>query len=317
MRIRTPKTAILLAAGIAGTAGLAAAAPAAASAPPADDAVDCAAIAEGLEAADISTFVEAVNASSAQLVDAEPPFTVFIPVNSAFEVLPAGVLDAILADDAMLTALLDYHLVPGQSLSTADLAEAGSAATIGGESIEFALEGETLVLNGGQATVVCPDIVVDDASVEVIDGLLQSPSMAGGAGGGSSVPGSSTPGSSVPGAAAFDADQQAVATAWETVTNSSLTFDEQAPFIENAEALRATIEAYPAAADVVGGITSTVTSVTIDGESAAITYTLAFNGTEQPYGELPATLVNVDGSWIVPQAEYCGFQGQAMNACPA
>ncbi|WP_117000477.1 fasciclin domain-containing protein [Desertimonas flava] len=307
-------------AGIAGIVGVAAsAAPASAgTAPDEAAAVDCAAIAAGLEAPDITTFVEAVDSSSAQLLEAEPPLTLFIPVNTAFDVLPDGVLDAILADEAMLTTLLDYHLVPGQSLTTADLAEAGSVATIGGDAIEFALDGETLVLNGGQASVICPDIVLDDASVQVIDSILQPPSLAGGGGGSSSsVPGSSTPGSSVPAGAAFDADQQAVATAWETVTDSSRTFDEQAPFIENAEALRATIEGYPAAAEVVGGIASSVKSVTIDGDTASITYTLAFNGTEQPYGELPATLINVDGSWIVPQDEYCGFQSQARNDCPA
>lgn len=315
MRTRLP-----LAATVVAIAGVAASSAVSASAPPESDGatstVDCAAIAEGLESADVTTFVDAVNSSSAQIVDAEPPFTVFIPVNAAFDVLPDGVLDSILADQDMLTALLDYHLIPGQSLSAADLAEAGSVDSIGGDAIEFTLDGETLVVNGGQATVVCPDIVIDDASVQVIDSLLQSPSLAGGGGGSgsSSVPGSSTPGSSVP---AFDADQQAVATAWETVTDSSLTFDDQAPFIEDAEALRATIEAYPAAADVVGGISTTVQSVAIDGDTATITYSVSFNGVEQPYPAQDASLVLVDGTWTAPQTEICALYSYARNNCPA
>lgn len=321
MRIRMTHTAAAIVAGVAGLAGTA---PASASTPPADAAaVDCAAIAASFDGQDpgvLSTFLTAVDETTGQIVDTEPPFTAFIPVDAAFEALPSNVLDSILADEDMLAMILDYHLVPGQSLATADLAEAGSVETLTGDSIDFALDGETLVLNGGAATVICPDIEIDGAMIQVIDGILQSPSMAGGgAGGSSSVPGSSTPGSSVPGgaASAFDADQQAAASAWETVTNSSLTFDEQSPFIENAEALRATIDAYPAAGDVVGGIESTVTSVTIDGDNATVTYTLSFNGAVQDYPEQSAVLVRVDGSWIVPQSEYCAFQGLARNACPA
>jgi hypothetical protein len=146
--------------------------------------------------------------------------------------------------------------------------------------------------------------------------VLQPPEGAVAAAG-SSVPGSSVPGDSVAADAAFDADQQAVATAWETVVDSSRSFDEVAPFLEDPEALRPTIEAYPAAADVVGGITATVTSVTIDGDTATVLYTVSFAGVEAPYGELEATLTRVDGNWIVPTDEYCAVQSYARNDCAA
>lgn len=101
------------------------------------------------------------------------------------------------------------------------------------------------------------------------------------------------------------------------MVDSSLTYDEYAPYIEDAEEIRATIEAYPAAADVVGGITARVTDVTIDGDTATVLYVVAFDGTEAPYGELEGALTLVDGEWLVPQGEYCAVMAYARNDCPA
>src|SRR5690606_33046813 len=142
----------------------------------------------------------------------------------------------------------------GQNLGVADLVEAGSVESLGGDPVEFSLDGDTVVIDG-RAHVVCADLEIQGAMVQVLDGVLQPPSLAGAGAPGSSVPGSSVPGASVPASsvpAAFGPDEQAVATAWETATDSSLTFDDQAPFIERADELRPTIDAYPAAADVVG-----------------------------------------------------------------
>ena len=117
--------------------------------------------------------------------------------------------------------------------------------------------------------------------------------------------------------AGFDAEQQAVATAFETAVDSSLSYDEQAPFIEDAEAFRETIENYPAAADVVMGISAEVTGVSIDDDTAAITYVLSFNGVDAGYGDLDGTMARIDGTWVVPRDEYSAFQAQAFNNCPA
>ena len=73
----------------------------------------------------------------------------------------------------------------------------------------------------------------------------------------------------------------------------------------------------PVAAEAVLGISAVVTDVAIDGDTAAIRYVLLFNGVEAPYGELEGTLINVDGGWLIPRDEYCTFQAQARNGCPA
>lgn len=179
----------------------------------------------------------------------------------------------------------------------------------------------------GEATIVCPDITFDgdddELTIHVIDTVLQPPAIDGGTPGssvpGSSVPGSSVPGGSVPGnseAPTFDDDQQAVATAWETVVDSSLSFDEQAPYLEDPDALQAMAEAYPAAADVVGGITAEVIDVVIDGDEATLHYRLFFDGVDPGYPPQEAVVVNVDGDWVVPVEEYCEFQSLARNPEP-
>src|SRR5690606_12585710 len=48
----------------------------------------------------------------------EGPFTVFAPTNAAFDALPPGTLNALLANKTALTSVLTYHVVPGSYLST-------------------------------------------------------------------------------------------------------------------------------------------------------------------------------------------------------
>jgi hypothetical protein len=67
--------------------------------------------------------------------------------------------------------------------------------------LTIAVEGDTVVINGGEATVVCPDIVTANATIHIIDHVLQ-PVDDSACPGGSSVPGSSAPDGSVPMASA-------------------------------------------------------------------------------------------------------------------
>ena len=63
----------------------------------------------------LSTLVQAV--SAAGLVDtlnSDGPFTIFAPANPAFEALPPGTLDAVLADQDLLTSILTLHVVAGE-----------------------------------------------------------------------------------------------------------------------------------------------------------------------------------------------------------
>ena len=266
---------------------------------------------------ELSTFADVVEAAGATDAFAGGgPATVLVPTNGAFDAIPPNVLDAIIADPDVLTSVIGYHVVPGASSTPDDLVAAGSAVTAIGEEVTFAHDGDDVVVNG-QARA-CGHAVVrqrhgrgDRQRARRTDRRRDVRRQLGAGQLGSVELGAS---SSVP---ALTGDEADVATAFETAVDSSLTYDDQAPFIEDAESIRATIENYPTAAEAVLGITATVTGVEIDGDTAAITYTLSFNGVEAPYGELDGTLIRVDGGWVVPVDEYCAFQAQARNACPA
>src|SRR3712207_9395966 len=62
------------------------------------------------------------------------PFTVFAPTDEAFAKLPAGTVEALLADPAKLQAVLTYHVVPGRVTAT-DVANLSSAETVQGAPI--------------------------------------------------------------------------------------------------------------------------------------------------------------------------------------
>jgi uncharacterized surface protein with fasciclin (FAS1) repeats len=99
------------------------------------------------------------------------PFTIFAPVDDAFAKIPAADLQALLADNPALTNVLTYHVVAGQKLEAADLAELDSVETVNEGTVTLAAEGDTLMVNG-QASVVMADIQVANGVVHLIDGVL-------------------------------------------------------------------------------------------------------------------------------------------------
>jgi uncharacterized surface protein with fasciclin (FAS1) repeats len=123
---------------------------------------------------ELTTVVAAVKAAGlVDTLNGEGPFTVFAPVNSAFVKIPPADLEAVLNDPTgLLTTILTYHVVAGEQLSSADLAQAGSATTVQGDELSFAADGEALTINGGQGTVVCADVPTANATVHIIDGVL-------------------------------------------------------------------------------------------------------------------------------------------------
>src|SRR6187455_2417246 len=72
---------------------------------------------------DHTTLVAAVKAAGlVPTLKGAGPFTVFAPVNAAFDALPAGTVDTLLKPEnkPTLTKVLTYHVVPGR-LTAADL----------------------------------------------------------------------------------------------------------------------------------------------------------------------------------------------------
>src|SRR5882672_6172224 len=66
---------------------------------------------------DHTTLVAAVKAADlVETLSGAGSFTVFAPVNSAFDMLPEGTVETLLKPEnkAMLTGILTYHVVPGR-----------------------------------------------------------------------------------------------------------------------------------------------------------------------------------------------------------
>lgn len=115
----------------------------------------------------------------------------------------------------------------------------------------------------------------------------------------------------VPGA---DPEADAVAEAWTGAFDSTTGFDDKAPFVADAEALRATIEAYTPAGEAVGGIALVPTAIVITGETAAVTYDVTFAG-QPAYQDQDGIVERVDGAWVVSRDEFCNFMAAARNPC--
>jgi len=121
---------------------------------------------------DFATLVSLVQAAG--LVDAlsgEGPLTVFAPTNDAFAAVPQVVVDFLLANPAVLTQVLTYHVVPGAVLSTE--LSSGEVATLQGATVDVKVSDMGVEINN--ASVVAADIVASNGVIHVIDTVILPP----------------------------------------------------------------------------------------------------------------------------------------------
>ena len=103
------------------------------------------------------------------------PLTVFAPTDDAFAALPAGTVEALLADIPLLTRILQYHVAAGEVDSGAVVGLDGSyAQTIGGELVWVTVEDGKVILNtdSDKAEVIVVDIQASNGIIHVIDTVL-------------------------------------------------------------------------------------------------------------------------------------------------
>ncbi len=126
------------------------------------------------ETPEFSTLINVLDAAGlTQTLQGGGPFTVFAPTNEAFAELPAGELDALLADRSALARLLSYHVVPG-SFTTADItAEMTGFTTLTGDELPITQEGV------GDAAVTAVNIPASNGVVFAIDTVLTPPAVTG------------------------------------------------------------------------------------------------------------------------------------------
>jgi len=98
------------------------------------------------------------------------PFTVFAPTDEAFAKLPAGTVETLLKPEnkAKLTAILTYHVVPG-NVKAADVVKLTSAKTVQGQTVAIDAKDGVKINN---AKVVKADIETSNGVIHVIDTVL-------------------------------------------------------------------------------------------------------------------------------------------------
>jgi uncharacterized surface protein with fasciclin (FAS1) repeats len=119
-----------------------------------------------------STLVTALElAGLDEALQGEGPFTVFAPTNDAFNALPEGALESLVADKEALTGVLLYHVAEGEAMA-ADVVELDGqkVETLLGQYLDIAIEDETVLVD--EAQVVVTDIKASNGVIHVIDSVL-------------------------------------------------------------------------------------------------------------------------------------------------
>jgi len=125
--------------------------------------------------ADFSILVEAVVAADlAGTLSGPGPFTVFAPTNAAFADLlgELGVSkEALLADTALLTAVLTYHVLPARALK-ADIVPGVQPATVQGGT--FSISAALAITDARMRTagIAAADVFASNGVIHVIDRVI-------------------------------------------------------------------------------------------------------------------------------------------------
>ncbi len=124
-------------------------------------------------AGDFTTLLAAVEAAGlTATLSGDGPFTVFAPTDAAFDALPEGALDALLADPDALGEVLLYHVV-ADSVPSSEIVTLAELTTVQGETVAITVSNGTVMIN--DATVVTADVEASNGIIHVIDAVLLPP----------------------------------------------------------------------------------------------------------------------------------------------
>ena len=131
-----------------------------------------------------STLVAAVKAAGlVETLNGDGPFTVFAPVNAAFDKLPEGTVAGLLKPEskATLTAILTYHVVAGKFMA-ADVVKAindnngkFSIPTIQGSILTATIRVENVILTdakGNESKIIITDVAASNGVIHAIDSVV-------------------------------------------------------------------------------------------------------------------------------------------------
>jgi uncharacterized surface protein with fasciclin (FAS1) repeats len=130
-----------------------------------------------------TTLVAAVKAAGlVETLQGKGPFTVFAPVNDAFENLPAGTVEGLLKPEskATLTKVLTYHVVAGnydfKAISTMLKKGQKTLKTVSGGTLTFMMNGLRNITvkdeNGNAANISTYDVYQSNGVIHSLDAVL-------------------------------------------------------------------------------------------------------------------------------------------------
>ncbi|MFJ6843299.1 fasciclin domain-containing protein [Streptomyces griseoluteus] len=115
----------------------------------------------------------AVRAHLTDTLNDKSAVTVFAPNNDAFKKVTASQLSSLLSNEGQLKKVLTYHVVDKQI--TPDQLSDGSFTTVEGAKLTTSGSGSDFKVNG-KANIVCGNIKAANATIYVVDSVLQPPS---------------------------------------------------------------------------------------------------------------------------------------------
>ena len=131
-----------------------------------------------------STLVAAVKAAGlVETLSGNGPFTVFAPVNAAFDKLPEGTVSGLLKPESKdaLTSLLTYHVVAGKFMA-ADVVKAigdnngkFSIPTVQGGTLTASISDGNVILTdakGNTSTIIITDVAASNGVIHAIDSVV-------------------------------------------------------------------------------------------------------------------------------------------------
>ena len=118
------------------------------------------------------TLVAAVIAADlATTLSGTGPFTVFAPVDSAFDALPSGTVETLVKPENkdQLSGILTYHVIVGKVMSS-DLTDGMTAETVNGQEVTIHLKDGKVYVN--DAEVVIADVETSNGVVHAINKVI-------------------------------------------------------------------------------------------------------------------------------------------------
>ncbi len=138
-----------------------------------------------VNSADHTTLVAAVKAAGlVETLKGRGPFTVFAPVNDAFENLPDGTVGTLLKPEnkGALTKVLTYHVVPGRldAMALEKMIKKGmgraTLKTASGGKLVASMNGSRNIVitdeSGGTARISTYDVYQSNGVIQVVDKVL-------------------------------------------------------------------------------------------------------------------------------------------------